>query len=367
MSVFLERITTKEDGERRLAEIRQLKAYPTVIYGAGIYAREVAGFLKRQGVDVAAYVVDDPYADKASKDGIKPVRFGQAQGLFEKFNVVIGFCGDPYRSAENVRAKNVPGVNRIEIIDCRFWERFELLSRSYVETHRRAFEAVYDSLQDELSKDTLVGFLNAKMLYDPRSLKPLYSSRHYFPEDLPFFKPVQKDVFIDGGAYTGDTLAHIVSMTGGRGCALYFAFEPDERNAARLIDYVERTKLGSVKVFRRGLWSKGGRLPFQDRGEPWSSVGQEQSVEIDAGTIDELGVAASFIKMDIEGSEYEALKGAKTTLRTHKPKLAIAVYHKLSDLTTIPAYIRELCPGYRFYFRIHSLFSEEMVLYAVAP
>ena len=78
----------------------------------------------------------------------------------------------------------------------------------------------------------------------------------------------------------------------------------------------------------------------------------------------EVDNAADFIKMDIEGSELQALVGAELTLRTHRPKLAIAVYHKADDLITIPDYLDGLQLGYRFYLDHFSTNAEETILFA---
>ena len=73
-----------------------------------------------------------------------------------------------------------------------------------------------------------------------------------------------------------------------------------------------------------------------------------------------------FIKMDIEGSELAALKGAEETIRKHRPKLAISLYHKIDDYITIPQYLTETFPFYDFYLDHYTLFMQETVLYAVA-
>ena len=78
-----------------------------------------------------------------------------------------------------------------------------------------------------------------------------------------------------------------------------------------------------------------------------------------------VGERADFIKMDIEGAELYALKGARNTIETYHPILAICVYHRREDLITIPEYIRTLYEGYKFYIRAYSLYSTELVLYAV--
>ena len=73
--------------------------------------------------------------------------------------------------------------------------------------------------------------------------------------------------------------------------------------------------------------------------------------------------------MDIEGSEAEALRGAAAAIRSHRPALAICVYHRPDDLLVIPELIEELAGSgaYRYYLRLHdeSFLLNELVLYAI--
>ena len=59
----------------------------------------------------------------------------------------------------------------------------------------------------------------------------------------------------------------------------------------------------------------------------------------------------TFLKMDIEGFELDALMGAKGLIETYKPKLAICVYHKCEDPVSIVEYLAQLVPEYEFYMR----------------
>ena len=68
--------------------------------------------------------------------------------------------------------------------------------------------------------------------------------------------------------------------------------------------------------------------------------------------------------MDVEGEEYEALKGAARIIEEQKPKLAISVYHKNEDIFLIPQLLLELRKDYKFYLRHYSLVTNETVLYA---
>jgi hypothetical protein len=54
-----------------------------------------------------------------------------------------------------------------------------------------------------------------------------------------------------------------------------------------------------------------------------------------------------FIKMDIEGSEYRALEGARNTIARFHPRLAIAAYHLPTDNQSIPQLVQSIWPGYR--------------------
>ena len=73
----------------------------------------------------------------------------------------------------------------------------------------------------------------------------------------------------------------------------------------------------------------------------------------------------TYIKMDVEGSELESLKGAKRTILKDRPKLAICIYHKPEDMLTLPLYIKSLVPEYKLYLRHHSGTESETVLYAM--
>jgi hypothetical protein len=98
-----------------------------------------------------------------------------------------------------------------------------------------------------------------------------------------------------------------------------------------------------------------------------SHVKQKGNVEIEADSIDNVceNENVSFIKMDVEGSELEALKGAQKQIKANKPKLAICVYHKKEDLLTIPQYILSVRPDYKLYLRHYGGLTTDLILYAV--
>lgn len=68
--------------------------------------------------------------------------------------------------------------------------------------------------------------------------------------------------------------------------------------------------------------------------------------------------------MDIEGAEPFALQGAIETIKKHKPKLAIAIYHSMDDFTNIPKWILDLNLGYEIYLGHYTIHAEETICFA---
>ncbi|KKX99798.1 hypothetical protein VN21_17730 [Paraclostridium benzoelyticum] len=108
-------------------------------------------------------------------------------------------------------------------------------------------------------------------------------------------------------------------------------------------------------------------LKFNSTQNGSSYVSDNGNTEISIETLDQtLGLKEiTFIKMDIEGMELEALKGSKEIIKKHRPKLAISIYHKNDDLINIPIFIKNLVSEYKFYIRHYSIYPAETILYAV--
>ena len=89
--------------------------------------------------------------------------------------------------------------------------------------------------------------------------------------------------------------------------------------------------------------------------------------EVQARRLDDVlaGRKVTFIKMDIEGSEMAALRGAERIIREQRPRLAISIYHKPEDMWEIPSYILQCHPDYKLYVRHYSISDTETVLYAI--
>ena len=178
------------------------------------------------------------------------------------------------------------------------------------------------------------------------------------------------DVVIDAGGCWGDTALYFAA----KGAAQVWVYEFIPSNIEILnknLALNPRYK-DSINLVDKAVWETSSiGLSFADRG-PSSQVaaqgvydGATQTLSIDDLVKEKKLERVDFIKMDIEGAEMPALRGAAETIRRFKPKLAISAYHREDDLIAIPAYIRSLNPDYQFYLDYYTIFGDEIVVYAI--
>ena len=193
-------------------------------------------------------------------------------------------------------------------------------------------------------------------------------NKQYF--DLRELKVQEEEVFVDCGAFDGDTSIEFKKWCKENYKHIY-AFEPDEDNNSLCKQNLdEDIHKGKCTVFNKGTWSKETILEFSKNSDEASHIcegGTEKIgvLSLDAELFYKKNEKVTFIKMDIEGAELETLKGASRIITEQKPKLAVCVYHKPEDIFTIPEYLRTLNPDYKFYLRHYTFAAWDTVLYAI--
>jgi hypothetical protein len=123
----------------------------------------------------------------------------------------------------------------------------------------------------------------------------------------------------------------------------------------------------NITTHQKGCSDTNGAAQFlEETNFQSNAISSGGQLQISVVKLDDylLGKHVNMIKMDIEGSELSALKGASQVIAQDRPVLAISVYHKKEDLIVIPQYIKEITSGYKFYLRLHTIICD-LVLYAV--
>ena len=309
---------------------RLLKHEKAKLMISSSYYPEIIGFLKDVGLL--------PFVDWV----ISPVvlGIGNPKWSFKVVSVFVGFFNEDY-------------VGRP------FYERCLLNKDKIVK--------VMQMIEDIESIESFLSVLKFRALCFVGSQPLLANYQQYI---CPAFN-WKEDIIVDGGAYTGDTIEFFINNIS---FAKIYAFEPDEINFEVLRHKFSSNK--KVVPVNCALWSNCGELDFVsllgsgshiEKGLP-ESLGSKvklKAVSLDSfflnGNID----VPTFIKLDVEGAEREALLGAEKIIKNFKPKLAVCVYHLSDDLWAIPLLVKDLNPSYKFFFGHHSSCLFESVLYAL--
>jgi FkbM family methyltransferase len=146
------------------------------------------------------------------------------------------------------------------------------------------------------------------------------------------------------------------------------AFEPDEKNMTMVKEGYSLSTFNNVDFLPYALYSENTKLYFSAANTSGSRItGDVNDSIIEARTLDSIigNSSLTFLKMDIEGSEMEALLGASRTIARCKPKLAICVYHRPYEYVSISEFVLSLVPDYRLFLRHYTTHEDETVLYAV--
>lgn len=232
-------------------------------------------------------------------------------------------------------------------------------------------DVVKKALCDKKSIQVFENLINYRISNNYHLLEEIYeeNKQQYFPVDE-ILVPSENEVFVDAGAYNGDTTLQFTKWVNGKYKKIY-ALEPDSLMQNITEEYIRLNNLKNVELIRKGAYSSNGVLKFMSIAQSGSSnINENGATNIETVTIDSLVKGGeepvTYIKMDIEGAEMEALIGARETIHKYKPNLAICIYHKDDDLWKIPYYIHKNYPFYKLYMRHYSQFTiNETVLYGV--
>lgn len=296
----------------------------------------------------------------------KTRRYGHAQGLYSALA-----DAESKRLLLMLLAYRILGRERVRLpVDLPDRER---LRRLIDTTHKGAASSGW---QLELFDLKHLGY-DVRLLSTVGGVSTIFAQKQYeYEGGGASIRAEPDDVVIDAGGCWGDSALYFAHCVGPRGRVFTFEFLPGNLEVLRTnLQYNEQLR-GRIEVVEKPLWDRSGEELFVSGKGPGSRVSPAPSGPADARVstvaIDDFVrehdvPRVDLIKMDIEGAELKALEGAAETITTFRPKLAISVYHRLSDLADIPAFILDLEPGYGLHLGHYTIHCEETVLYAVPP
>lgn len=322
---------------------------PIVLYGMGNGADRILDKCIGEHIPVAGVFASDEFVRGQVFRSYPVLTYPQALEKWGDFVVVIAFASeDPQILARffGLAAKHETYAPHVAV-----FHGDELVSKEWLTNNEERLQAVYAGWEDEASRQVMADALNYKLSGKMQYLKHVTARKHDLQE-LFDFSP--QESYADLGAYNGDTITEFLELTGGVYQHVY-ALEPDKKNFQKLKNYVEQEQLGQCTLVNKAIWSTSGTKQFYQRGGRMSSLGEAGKIPIDVVSLDEVvgQQPLSYIKMDVEGVEYQALMGAAQVLLRCQPKLFVAAYHHDNDFLVLPETIKMLNPEYKLYLRRH--------------
>lgn len=234
--------------------------------------------------------------------------------------------------------------------------------------NQQEYVQVYNMLSDVKSKEIFENIINFRLTMDIMHMQKAYEisvmngEKQYFASDI--ISVNKEEVFIDCGGFCGETTEEFIQYVAGKYKKIYL-FEPDVR-----LSNVAKCKWGGmldkVEILPYGVGKEENMLSFQAVGDGSGNFSEDGTEYVKVVKIDDvIKEKITFIKMDIEGMEVEALTGAQETIKKDKPKLAISVYHKCDDIFAITKQILLYRNDYRIYMRHYTTNFDDTVMYFV--
>jgi FkbM family methyltransferase len=349
-----------------------------VLVGMGKLGRRVLDALRHAGIAPVALADNAPRLHGTTIDGHEVLSVAEAAARHREdaiFVVTIWGAGSTHRFAQTREQLRSLGVSRVSPFSQLMWKYPEGNLPHYCQDlphhvleQRDAVRAGLELWDDDASRREYLSQVRFRLLADFDGLAHPVAHPQYFPDDLFTYGPAE--CFVDCGAYDGDTL-RVLFERHGPAVHRVIALEPDPVNVATLERYAATARCpGGIVVLPMAAGAARGRVYIETTGTASSALttsGAAGAVAIDCAPLDELlaNETPTFIKMDIEGAEPQALAGARETIRRHRPVLAVCVYHEQNHLWSIPLALAEHCDGYRFHLRPHNEEGWDLICYAV--
>lgn len=337
---------------------------PIVLYGMGDGADKILAQFAARDITVAAIFASDEFVRGHSFHGFRVRKLSEViEEYGEDIVIVISFASQRAEVLEKMYALDA----RFDVVapDVPVVEG-ALFDEAFVRVHEEQMQEAYALLADDRSRAVFLDTVRFKLSGKIQYLRASETEKDEIFRTV--LCPEINEHFCDLGAYNGDTIRELLSYTGGQ-YASVTALEPDRRNFRKLSAYAEQALTDDVTLVQAGAWSEDTVLQFSDKAGRQSKV-VRKGIETTMRSVDSVldGKPCTYLKMDVEGAEREALLGAVQTIRRYRPKLNIAAYHKSEDFFALALQIHEICSDYRLYLRHHPYVPAwDTNLYAVCP
>lgn len=324
--------------------LKTQKNRPVVLYGTGDGADKIIKVLDKNGIKVSGIFASPGFVRDRKFHDIQVESFEDCYERYGKDMIVLMCFGSSRDDVLNY----VSGISS----KCEFYAPDvpvygdNLFDNAFCEKHQGEIEIVRGMLKDELSRKTFDCIISARLTGNISYLNLCEVSQEEADSILP---QDREGLFVDLGAYDGDTVMRYSSLM--HNLNGFIAVEPDRRNMRKLKE--NTCLINNIEYVQAFISDKDGTADVVKNIGRGTSLAKEGDNEVQTVTIDGLvkGRQTAFIKFDVEGAEAAAIAGGAETIKTNKPLMNIACYHRSEDIFELPLKVLKLNPGYKVYMR----------------
>lgn len=373
---------------------------PIFVYGMGLGAEKILAVFEQYQIEVSGFFASNDFVRGHSFKGHQVMRLADIEAEHDDFVVVLAFAAGyeelydrilDIASRHELVAPDVPVAGG------------GLFNKEFFQTHLEKFQQVYSNLADDLSRTVYRNILAFKLTGRPEILAPATTVRSEIYTNLiaSYCKQVAPDIrdanddndtvdklsFVDMGAYKGDTIEEFLSYYGKNYGDIY-AFEPNSKNYTKMCNNLESKNITRLHAYNACAWKESCEVTFTANEGRMARIStsadstmklMQNNMETQAQALKATKTAAALaiddvikikedassdnhdcfskylLKLDVEGVEDEAIDGASKLIRTAKPAIICALYHRNEDMFAIPLKLLAMNPEYKLYVR-HELY-----------
>jgi len=359
MGYVMENLERQENRIQEAIRFLREKRKRVILYGAGYCGHETLALFQSQQIPVVA--ICDDYRAGQELDGI-PI--SSITEITPDHDTVICITSGFYKTMK----ENLKRLHLLPFYMELDFGRYEPQKETYAyfAAHEEEIETARQLLEDSFSRRLFLNLCNYRISRKAQWLDGMESTQQYFPREVKLDLHTGGGIhsFLDLGAFDGDSIRGFIEYVHGT-YECIIAVEANEKNYRALLR--NTASLAQIECHLLGVYKEKGRLRFSVNDAKNAFLSRDGGEILEVDTVDHIvnGRRITFIKMDIEGAEYDAILGAEKTIRKNTPAMAISVYHKVEDLWRILLLLQKIHPHYVYYLRHYSPTVIETVLYAV--
>ncbi len=319
---------------------------PVVLYGMGDGADKVLAAFERFNIEASGVMASDDFVRGQSFRGFRVKKLSEIEKELGDFVIALCFASQLPEVMETIRlvsARHKTLVPSVPVFGSNLFD--DDFIAKYSDSISQARELLADE-QSRLVYDNVIRFYYTGEL---ELLEKITTDKNEAFANI--LKLGSNELYVDLGAYNGDTIDEFLAQSGGSYRKIV-ALEPNGKNYEKL--KLHCAGMERVELWQLGAWSKNTTLSFNNKAGRNSAI-CENGVKTPVAAVDAIlcGAAASYVKADVEGADYETILGMKNTLKSFKPKLNFSAYHRFEDIFRLPLLIKSINPEYKIYIRHH--------------